>query len=640
MPRNLLRNPLRDLFRSPFLAAALLLPAILFPYTLHATQSAAPAAGGRVENPPPCSDQDASLSPCGVSSADHKKADSLYRESVKLARHGHFEQALEKLQAALAISPRDTVYATAAQALRQKVAAMYLHQGDEAIEKGDAASALAAFRRAQELDPANDYAAQRLRDVLPAPPPALAAELPAADSGEVRLEPTAGAHNFEFRGTSTAAFEKFAALFGITTIPDDGLNARNVRITLDNVDWETGSQLLEKTSKILLIPLSEHQVLLANDTVENRNSLTEMSLRTFYGQGGSTPQQLTDLIAALRVLFDLRFVTADPDQGAIVVRAPAPTLDAVARFLDDLQDDQPTVMLEIQVFEVSTILSKDVGVSTPDQFTVFNIPSEINRLTSGSSFQQILAALQASGQAVNASSILAALLATGSSSPLSQPFATFGGGLTLSAVTVAATNTHLNGSDSLARTVDELLLRSEHGNAATMKVGERYPIVTTEFSATTATSSLLSSLGINVPGSTSATSIPTPQFSYEDLGLVLKTTPQVHGKLISLDYELTLRSLGPTQAEGPPVLNNRETKGSISTEDGKGVVIAGIVDKGETSAINGIPLLSAVPILGKAFSVATREKTSDELLIVVTPHVTSANRTRGLYLPVPMNVPK
>src|SRR5208282_4107378 len=159
---------------------------------------------------------------------------------------------------------------------------------------------------------------------------------------------------------------------------------------------------------------------------------------------------------------------------------------------------------------------------------------------------------------VNASTILGALLATGSSSSLlGQPFATFGGGLTLSGLTFAATNLHLNGSDSLAHTVDEVLLRSEHGSAATMKVGERYPIVTTEYSATNSTTNLLTSLGVNVPSSITASSIPTPQFSYEDLGLVLKATPQVHGKLVSLDYEFTLRSLGASQATGPPVLNNR-----------------------------------------------------------------------------------
>jgi general secretion pathway protein D len=627
------------LFRSTFLALALLLPAILFPGFLHATQNSTKDAPPGVTSPP-CSDHDESFTSCGVSSADRQKANDLYRKAAKLARHGQFEQALEKLQSALAISPKDTVYATAEQALRQKVAALHLRQGNEAIQVGDAAAAQASFRRAQELDPSNDYAAQRLRDVMPQPTESAQKALP-IESDEVHLDPTPGAHDFEFRGSSTEAFAKFAALFGITTIPDDGFTPRNLRITLDNVDWETGSQLLAKTSKTLLVPLTGHQVLLANDTTENRNSLTDMSLRTFYAQGGSTPQQLTDLTSALRVLFDLRFVTPNADQGSIVVRAPGPTLDAVARFLDDLRDDQPTVMLEVQVFEVSTVFTKDLGVSTPDQFSVFNIPSEIQSLTGSSSFQQIIAALEASGQSVNATTILAALLASGSTSnPLAGPFATFGGGMTLSAVSIAATNLHYNGTDSLARTVDEMLLRSEHGNAATMKVGERYPIVTTQFSATTATSSLLSTLGVNIPSSTSATSIPTPQFSYEDLGLVLKATPQVHGKLISVDYELTLRSLGATQAEGPPVLNNRESKGSINTGDGKAVVIAGLVDKGETSAINGIPLLSAVPVLGKLFSVETREKTADELLIVVTPYVTSTSHPHGIYLPVPMNVPK
>ena len=634
MPRNLLWNPLRDLSRSPLLAVALLLPAVVFPCSLYASQDSPPSV-----TTPPCSDHDGSFPSCGVSGADHEKADGLYRKAAKLARHGQFEEALRMLQDALAISPQDTVYATAEQALRQKVAAMQLRQGNLAIQNGDSTSALASFQRAQQLDPANEYAAERLHDVLPGTAAAGQGWL-TAELGELRVEPTPGVHDFEFRGPSPEAFAKFAGLFGITTIPDDGLNPRNVRINLDNVDWETGSDLLQKAGKILLIPLTEHQVLLANDTAENRNSLTGMSLRTFYAQGGSTPQQLTDLTSALRVLFDLRFVTPNAAQGCIVVRAPGPTLDAVARFLDDLRDEEPSVMLEVQVFEVSSVFTKDLGISTPDQFSVFNIPSELRSLTSSASYQQILAALQASGQAINASTILAALLASASSSsPLSSGFATFGGGMTLSAISYGATNVHFNGTDSLAHTVDEVLLRSEHGNAATMKIGERYPIVTTQFSAATAASSLLSSLGVNVP-SALATSIPTPQFSFEDLGLVLKATPQIHGDLVSLDYELTLRSIGATQSNGPPVLNNRECKGSISTGDGKSVVIAGLVDKGETSALNGIPLLSAVPVLGKLFSVETKEKTADELLIVVTPHVTSANRARGIYLPVPMNVPK
>ena len=72
---------------------------------------------------------------------------------------------------------------------------------------------------------------------------------------------------------------------------------------------------------------------------------------------------------------------------------------------------------------------------------------------------------------------------------------------------------------------------------------------------------------------------------------MLKATPQVHGRLISLDYELTVRALGATQSNGLPLLTNREMKGTISTEDGEAVVIAGLVEKDEMDAINGIPVL-------------------------------------------------
>jgi general secretion pathway protein D len=70
------------------------------------------------------------------------------------------------------------------------------------------------------------------------------------------------------------------------------------------------------------------------------------------------------------------------------------------------------------------------------------------------------------------------------------------------------------------------------------------------------------------------------------------------------------------------------------------VVIAGLLERDETNAINGIPLLSALPGLGKAFSVENKEHNTDELLVVVTPHIVSARTATGSYLRIPMNVPK
>ncbi len=620
------------------LAAILLAVALLIPGSILAQQSTAQGDASAQ----PCSDYDKNFHPCGVPETEQQNATKLYRQSLKLVRKKQLEPALEKVKAARAISPLDVVYASTQKAIEERLAAAALREGNQAMLTADAPAALAAFRRAAELDPENEYAQQRLHDAEPAPEESGGAAQQHARLGETRLEPTAEMHSFEFKGDSTQAMQQFAKLFGIALVTDQGLKARNVRIKLDEVNWETGSQILQRLCKLLIIPMSERQALLANDTEENRRDLMPMSLRTFYGLGGSTPQELTELTTALRVLFDLRFITANASEGAIVIRAPQPTMDAIASFLEYLQNERPTVMLEIDVFEISTSVTRDLGVTVPDQFTFFNISSEVNSLVSSSSYQEIVAALQASGQTVNATTILAALLASSAStsSVLGQPFATFGGGLTLSGVTLPTGSLNFSNNTSVARTVDQVLLRADHGKAATMKVGERYPIVNSQFSAASPAASILASLGI---GSTAnaAASVPSPQFTYEDLGLVLKATPQVHGKLISLDYELTVRALGATEANGLPDITNREMKGTISTEDGGSVVVAGLVDKSETASIDGYPLLSDIPGLGDAFSLHTRQRTYDELLVVIKPYITSGHSGgEGSYIRIPTVVPK
>lgn len=587
----------------------------------------------------PCSDVDGVFPPCKIPKPDKKKAKSLYKQAMALEEKQKLNEALMKMRAARAISPLDAYYQNAEKAVAATLANSELRAGDQAMLRGDAKTAIESFRRALEADPSNEYAEQRLHDAMPAPErePVATEEM-----GETRLEPKPGVRNFVFRGSSQLAMRSFAQLFGISVVPYQDLSPREVKVKLDNVDWETGSQILLRLSKTLMVPLTENQILLANDTEQNRRDLTRMTLRTFSVAAGSTPTQLNDLTTALRTLFELRYITPNPSEGTIVIRAPQATMDAIARFIDDMQDERPTVMLEVKVFEVSTTFTRDLGTSVPNDFTVFNVDSEIGKLVSGGEYSEIVSLLESSGESVNATTILAALLAStsssGTSSVLAQPFATFGGGTTLTGVTVPQTTFHFSDTSSLARTIDDVLLRSVHGSAATLKIGERYPIVSSTFSASSATSSLLQAAGLS--SATTATSVPTPQFQYEDIGLVLKATPQVHGKLISLDFEFMLRALGATQSNGLPLLTNREVKGTISTEDGNPVVIAGLVDNEETLAMNGIPVISSIPVLGQAMSVTTKENTHDELLIVMRPFIVMGGNPHGVYVPVPMSGPK
>ena len=269
---------LRAAHRVPLCAAllsALLASVLLTPAAAYAAQPTTTL---------PCSDHEQGFPSCGISTADVDKANALYDQAQKLLRSGQFDAALEKVRAARSISPADIFFATAEQLIQHQAANAQVRLGDQAMQIGDTTAALTAFRRALELDPGNGYAEERLHAALP--PVQTAVPVLTSGTGELRLEPQPVRHSFHFRGSSPVALQQFSALFGINAVADASLTARNVRIELDDVDWKTGSQILEKLCKVLLIPISEREVLVANDTEENRRELVTMSMQTFYLEGG------------------------------------------------------------------------------------------------------------------------------------------------------------------------------------------------------------------------------------------------------------------------------------------------------------------------------------------------------------------
>jgi Flp pilus assembly secretin CpaC len=110
--------------------------------------------------------------------------------------------------------------------------------------------------------------------------------------------------------------------------------------------------------------------------------------------------------------------------------------------------------------------------------------------------------------------------------------------------------------------------------------------------------------------------------SYEDLGLNLKAKPTVHGDgSVALQLELQVRSLTGQSNNGVPVISNREYKGSINLKDGEPAVVAGEVSQTDTRSMSGIPGLGFLPILNQAMVNNTKMTESDELMIIITPHV-------------------
>jgi len=552
---------------------------------------------------------------------DRKLAAKEFKQGVSSQKDGHNNEAYRHFKRAADLDPRNVDYVTAREVLRQVVVYDDIQRGNGALLAKNQIEAMGAFRAALDLDPSNEFAKQRLRDSLP--------ELPRVEhaddvdayaaSREFHLQPNPGVHTFKFRGSSRQILEQVAQAYGLTPVIDSSVKTANVRFEVGDVDWPTAASLMAKMCKVFWIALTPKQVMFINDDPQNRRDFQRMTLRTFYVPGATTSQELNDVAQSLRVLFDIRYLTLQPGNNTIVVRAPQPIMDAATRFLEGLSTGRPQVLLDIKAYEVSHTAAQQIGTDFPNQFTAFNVPTEAQKLLGNQSVQDIINQLISSGQINQAtSSAVAALIAQGlggQSSLFSQPFLLFGGGITLSALTLPGTTFHLNLNSSQISTLEHVTLHAAHGDAANFRIGTRYPIINASYAP------IYSSSAINKVLANGSYIAPVPSFNYEDLGIILKTTPQIRPHDIALNFDMEIRSLGTTSVNGIPIINNRQYTGSISAADGESIVIAGLLTRTEQKNLTGIPLLASIPILGKLFSTESTSIENTELLIVVTPHI-------------------
>jgi general secretion pathway protein D len=165
--------------------------------------------------------------------------------------------------------------------------------------------------------------------------------------------------------------------------------------------------------------------------------------------------------------------------------------------------------------------------------------------------------------------------------------------------------------------LDQATLRATQGNDATFRMGSRFPILNASFAP------VFNSAAISRVLQNNSFQAAFPSFNYEDLGLTVKAKPSITSdNTVSMQLEINLRALAGQSINGVPVIGNREYKGSISLENGEPAVVAGQISRSETRDLSGIPGLSQIPLLNKITSTNTKQNEYDELLVVITPHIT------------------
>ncbi len=147
---------------------------------------------------------------------------------------------------------------------------------------------------------------------------------------------------------------------------------------------------------------------------------------------------------------------------------------------------------------------------------------------------------------------------------------------------------------------------------AQINVGQQYPIPNYTFNQQTGT--------FEVAG-----------FTYKDIGIILKVTPQVNARgfiKLTLSPEVSQNqgttSFGGASGASIPIIGTRKATTQVSLKDGYTMGIGGLISTNFNKVVNKVPFLGSIPVIGYLFKQESTNNVVDNLVIFITAKTISA----------------
>lgn len=592
-----------------------------------------------------------------IDGSARSSAERSYQHGAQQMREFHYEAAAREFAEAVRLDPtRPEYYQALTLARESRVTGLLQTAAQQQTKNPVAAERLLA--EARGIDPTNPRVLQhdaanttlQNRDVT--------ARQRFVPAGAIELQPNHAVHSFHEMTDARALAAEIGASYGLRVAVDPDLQSKQLRVDLDNANYDTAIRVFNMLAGTFVTPLDEHTMLVAEDTTANRNRLEHL-LEEVIPLPGFSVEQINETATLVRTVFELKQVSVATQAGAIAIRAPKDTMDAIDTILADLLDSGNEVTVDVKLYSVNAEKVRNLGIVLPTSFTLFSVGSEVQNVIANNSslIQELIAdgVLASTASPATIAAYLVFVAGLGSSTNLQNTFFIFGGGLNsltsgtsglsitpigIAASSFPALNFALTNSD--ARELDDLELRIADRATGIFKAGIRYPIQTSIYSdvaSSTTSSGTLAALIAKYLGtsSSSLTSSVIPQFQYEDLGMTVTATPRVtSNNEVSLKIEIKLSALSGTSINGIPVLASRQFSSTLTLEDGQTAVMASHVQDNEAAVVTGVPGLTDLPGLSNLTNRST-DKARTNLVLMLTPHIVRRTHeaAHGPYVPLP-----
>lgn len=490
--------------------------------------------------------------------ADASTASHAYRQARQAEKRGEFARAFLLYSQAAAADPAHRAYASRAEAVRRQAA----EQSPPQVAAGAGDVALPAE------DPAPVFDSLTEREYAAARQP----------RGPVELQATAGDLPIEFDGTDRQLFEQVARAFGLEVLFDgDYQPGPPIRFHLGPADYRVALHALEAATNSFLVPLGPRLMLVARDTPAKRNDLEQTVTVVTPVPSALQNRDLVEISQAVRQAVGVEKIAWDTKTNLLIIRDRVSRALAAQTVVEDLVQYRAQTIAEVEFLQVSEADLLNVGIDWQNSFSVAYL-----------------------GHVLRGTGTVASTL---------RNLVTIGGGKTMFGIGVADVSMIAKLSQSAARLLLKTQLRSSDGQAGTLHVGDRYPVLTAGYYGP-------------VARGTAQTYTPPPSYTFEDLGITIKITPHIHDtQETTLDLDGEFKVLSGAGLNGIPIISNRKITSTVRLRNDQWALIAGLTTEGISRTWTSPWGLGKLPLIGPLFRHYTRDKERNHLLIAIRPRL-------------------
>ena len=420
---------------------------------------------------------------------DLKRAKKLMELGAKEEAAGAYEEALAAYDEAVRYAPFDVTIVGKAAALRSKLVQSYVDKAELLAVQGNFLEATEQLASALQVDPSNTMLLERLKQLNSLRVEAKNAEPEEPPEGMPQLAPAPGKKNFRLQTDLQSAYEQVAAAFGLKATFDPELPARNVKLRLEDVDFQTAMKVLTAETGTFWKALNSKLIFVAADTSEKRKALDTVIEQTFLLPDSTTPTEMSDVVRAVRDLTGTTRIQQSLNAHTVTIRDTVPRVRLAGAVIKDLEQSHGEVLLEMQFLEVDRNNAMKLGITPPPNLKMYSVPPNLaSALRTAPSYTALL-------------TLLASIFGTAATGGLSSlasaipPIAAIGGGKTTFLLTLPSISADFSQSLSLVHSGRQVLLRAEDGKPATFFVGERYPVTLSLLSGSLSGGGLTPSIG-------------------------------------------------------------------------------------------------------------------------------------------------